>query len=277
MIKSVRAARRRANGRKPELGKYLLYLHFAKDAKIRNYLPTTRRYSVNTLKNYIKRFTSVYVKPSGGSRGQGVLKVWKSGKAVFVQHTNRTKREFSSIDAAVRFVDRQRAGRAYVVQRGIALARVQGSPFDIRVMMQKEVPGGKWLYSGMAAKVAGKGSVVTNVALSHGRVIPVPVALRQSFGWSDERIKRCIDEMVSLGLRAAHHFDTYQPYREIGLDVAVDTSGRVWLIEENTAPSHPLFKKMTVDLAPYRRIQYRWGRYQRALQKRTTSSQKVHK
>ncbi|WDL96237.1 YheC/YheD family protein [Alicyclobacillus sp. ALC3] len=277
MTTARRLATHRANRRKPELGKYLLYLHFAKDAKIRKYLPETSRYSVNTLKNYMNRFTSVYVKPSGGSRGQGVLKVWKSDRAVFVQHTNRPPRKFPGVDAAARFVDRQRAGRAYVVQHGIALARVQGSPFDIRVMMQKEVPGGKWLYSGMAAKVAGKGSVVTNVALSHGRVIPVAVALRQSFGWSEERIKRCIDEMVSLGLRVARHFDTYQPYREIGLDVAVDTSGRVWLIEENTAPSHPLFKKMTDDLVPYRRIQYRWGRYQRGLHKRTTSSQKVHK
>lgn len=277
VTKPLRAARRQNIGRKPELGKYLLYLHFAKDPKIRKYLPPTRRYSPSALKDYVNRFHSVYVKPTGGSRGNGIFKVWKSGRAVYVQHTTRQPRKFPGVGAAVRFVDRHRGGRAYVIQRGISLARVHGSPFDIRVMMQKEVPGGKWLHSGMAAKIAGKGSIVTNVALSKGRVIPVATALKRSFGWSDKQMKRCMDEMVALGLRSARHMDTYQPYRELGLDVAVDTNGRIWLIEENTGPSHPLFKKMTTDLAPYRRIQYRWSRYQRALRNRRTKPQKFHK
>lgn len=265
MTSSQPRASRSANGRKAELGKYLLWLHFSKDAAIKKYLPQTGRYAADALATYLKRYDTVYVKPSGGSRGQGVLKVWRDGSAIVVHHTTRHPRRFTSVRSAQKYIDDLRGGSAYVIQQGISLARVDGRPFDIRVMMQKEVPGGKWQYSGMVAKVAGQGSVVTNVALSHGHLITVENALRQSLGWSQTRIKRCTDELIRLGHRAATHFDKYQPYREIGFDVAVDTSGRIWLIEENTAPSHPLFAKLKSDQSPYRRIQYRWGRYQRAL------------
>lgn len=263
---------RKSGHRKPELGKYLLYLHFSKDSVIRKYLPPTSRYSAKALETYLGRYGTVYVKPSGGSRGHGILKVWRRDGDIWVQHTTRLARRFSSIQAATLHIDSMRGGKAYIVQKGITLARVNGRPFDIRVMMQKDVPGGIWQYSGMVAKVAGQGSVVTNVALSHGRVMEVEEALRRALGFTAARARQCMADMVALSHRAAKHFDRYQPYREIGFDVAVDTRGRIWLIEQNTAPSHPLFAKLKSNLALHRRIQFRWGRYQRALHSRGAQS-----
>ncbi|MDQ0188666.1 YheC/YheD family protein [Alicyclobacillus cycloheptanicus] len=254
-----------ARRRKPELGKYLLYVHFAKDTFIRKFLPPTRRYRHETVRSFLNQYGVVYLKPQGGSRGRGIMKVWRRDGAVYVQHTVYAPKRFASVDEALTYIDQKRGGQGYVVQRGIALAKVHGRPFDIRVMMQKDVPGGQWLYAGMVAKVAGKGSAVTNVALSRGAVMRVEEALKQGLGWNAVSIRRCKNQMIQLAKRAAKHFDTYQPYREIGFDMAVDTNGRIWLLEENTAPSHPLFAKLKADLSMYRRIQFRWGRYQRAL------------
>ncbi|MCL6452534.1 MAG: YheC/YheD family protein [Alicyclobacillus sp.] len=251
--------------RKPELGKYALWRLFAGDPKIRRLLPDTRRFSRSNLAEMLRRYGMVYVKPSGGSRGVGIMKVWRVERQVYVKHTIRATRSFDQLDAAVAYVDRHRGGRPYIVQQGVDLARVGGRPFDIRVMMQRTRPGGPWRYSGMVAKLAGAGSVVTNVALSHGTVLEVPVALRRAFGWNRERVAETVAALEQLGHRAARRMDAYQPYRELGLDVAVDRRGRLWLLEENTGPSHRLFRKLTSNLSMFRRIEFRYGQYARAV------------
>ncbi|GGJ14064.1 hypothetical protein GCM10010885_24270 [Alicyclobacillus cellulosilyticus] len=205
----------------------------------------------------------MFVKPSGGSRGRGIIKVWRAGGHVWVKHTIHPARSFTCEDEAVRHVERLQENGAYMVQQGISLIRIGGRPVDIRVMVQRTRPCGPWLYSGMVAKVAGPGSVVTNVALSHGRVMEVKQALRTVFG--PRRAETCVREMKRLALTAARHFDTYQPYRELGFDIGIDRSGRVWLIEENTGPSHHLMKQLRSNPGLGRLIEHRWSQYQRAL------------
>lgn len=249
--------------RKPELGKYLLWHHFQKNAVVRAYLPTTRRYTHQTLEAFLSKYGMIYVKPSGGSMGRGILKVWKEGDTIYVHKTVMKPAKFSNLLAASKYIDAQREGKPYIVQQGISLARWHGRPLDIRVMMQRIMPGGTWLYSGMVAKIAGRGSVVTNVALSHGQVLPVETALKGSLGWTQGKIDRKVEEMKRLAFTAANHFDAYQNYRELGFDMAVDKNGRLWLIEQNTAPSHPLFKKLSSNLKMYALIEQRWSQFAR--------------
>ena len=256
-----------AKQRKPEMGKFLLWRFFYQNARVRRYLPETKRYGVETFKEMLTRFRSAYVKPVAGSRGRGVLKVWQQDGNVFVQKTVFRAKAFPSVEAAIRFIDAQRKGKAYIVQQPIHLAKVDGRPFDIRVMMQRERMGGKWLYSGMLAKIAGKGSIVTNVALSKGSVMSTKEALRRSLGWDYERIDRCIEEVIGVCFAAARHFDSYLLYRELGFDMAIDQSGRMWMIEQNTLPSHPLFAHLTSNLSMHRTIQQRWMKYATSLKR----------
>lgn len=239
-----------------------------KALRYRPYLPVTRRLSKESFYALLGKYGMVYVKPSGGSRGVGIVKVWQAGGRVYLKHTVRATQSFATSHDAFSYLNRHRAGKACIVQRGIALAKVKGRPFDIRVMMQRTSPGGEWKYSGMLAKVAGPASVVTNVALSKGYVLTVEDALQKSLGWSNRQIEQCIGELKRLGGIAAKHFDSYQKYRELGFDVAVDEQGKIWLIEENTAPSHPLFRHLKQNPSMYQRIQYRYGQYSRALKRR---------
>ncbi|TDY51025.1 YheC/D-like protein [Alicyclobacillus sacchari] len=250
--------------RKPELGKWLLYRFFARNASARKHLPTTRKYSKKSLASMLQAYGAVYLKPAAGSRGRGVMKVWNDRQGrVIVQHTVRRPIAFATLDKANVHIRRSQGGNVYIVQQAVRLLQVKGRPMDVRVMMQRDRPGGKWLYSGMVAKIAGPSSIVTNVALSHGTVMSVDRALRQA-GWTKEQIARTKSRLVQLAHAWAKHFDTYQPYRELGFDVAIDVEGGIWLLEENTGPSHRLFAKNIDGLADYRRIQYRWGRYEQA-------------
>lgn len=202
----------------------------------------------------------------------GVIKVSRVKEGFQVKHTVRPARKFTTIQDAIRYINQLRGQRGYIVQRGISLAKVRGRAFDVRVMVQKTRPGGVWQYSGMVAKIAGPGSVVTNVALSRGRVVQFSEAMRESLQLNVENTNKLEKDLIRLSLLAAEHFDKYQPYREIGFDWAVDTQGRIWLLEENTGPSHGLFHKLKTDLSQYKLIQRRWSSYQQALSHRRSKS-----
>ncbi len=254
--------------RKPELGKYLLWLHFSKSKQIRPYLPATRRMNREAFLAYLRRYRMIYAKPSGGSRGIGIMKVWSKDDQVFVKKTVLPTRSFASSEAAFRYVHEQQNGKPYIVQQGLQLATINGHVFDVRVMVQRTVPGGVWKYSGMLAKIAGKSSVVTNVALSKGSVLEIETALKKAFGWNRETVHQKVTLLKNVALAAANHFDTYQKYRELGFDMAFDSKGRLWMIEQNTGPSHPLFKRLKSNLQMWRLIEYRYGQYQRALRRK---------
>lgn len=256
-------------GKKPEMGKWLLYQFFHKNKSVSKYLPKTKKYTHESFVSMLHQYDMVYVKPVAGSRGNGIIKVWLDSNGwITVKKTIESARRFREVKAATKFIDKLRNGKMYIVQQGIHMAKVNGRPFDIRVMMQRDKPGGVWRYSGMVAKIAGQGSVVTNTAMSKGRVEDVEEALHASFGWNRTKVADTVKQLQHLGLLWAKHFDTYQFYRELGFDVAIDTKGRIWLIEQNTAPSHALFAKNRGNLAPYRRIQYRWGVFEQARRRR---------
>lgn len=257
------------NNRKPEMGKYLLWQYFRRHPFLRSYLPETRRYSFGALKHFLNRYQALYIKPSAGSRGRDIYKVWQAKRRFWLKETTHPAMAFTSIEKLHLHLQKTALRRErYIIQQAIDLAEYLGSPFDIRSMAQKAKPGGRWLFSGMLAKVAGKHSVVTNVARSHGYVITVDAALRHSFHWDSQKIANVKKEMIQITLLAAKHLDNYQTYRELGLDIALDSSGRIWIIEENTGPSHALFARLHSDLSMYRLIQRRSRAYRLAKKSR---------
>ncbi|MCL6636338.1 MAG: YheC/YheD family protein [Alicyclobacillus sp.] len=254
-------------GRKPELGKFALWRWFARNTTVRRFLPQTARYSPAALQRMLQAHGAVFVKPSAGSRGRGVIKVWQAEGRYWVHHTVQQPRSFRRWPDLVRWLARVQGGRLHIVQQAVDVVRLHGRPVDFRVLVQRDQPGGPWLYTGTVAKVAGAGSVVTNIALSRGRVCDPQWVLQQGLGWSRKRAQQCLQRMVRLAMTAARHFDGYQLYRELGFDMAVDRQGRVWLLEENTAPSHALMKKLRSQPELARRMELRWRHYQRALRR----------
>ena len=72
-------------------------------------------------------------------------------------------------------------------------------------------------------------------------------------GYSDSAIREVHRKLELLGESAGHCFDRHlDGFREIGLDVAVDREGRLWILEANTRPQYYPLK--SVDKSGYRRI-----------------------
>lgn len=236
---------------RPSRGKWTKYKILRGSSKLASALPATRRLTQDDLWDYVGKYGKVIVKPSSGSGGAGVMQVASKSGGTYAVHYGRKIVAKTGKKSAFSYVKKQTKSRYYVVQRRISLARVGGSPFDLRVMVQRK-KGASWKVTGRLAKVAGKGYIVTNIARSKGKVLPVSTAIKRSssslsYGSLSPRIN-------SIALHAAKRLAKhYAGLRKVGFDMGIDKHGKVWIIEDNFNPALSLFLKLK-DKQMYRTI-----------------------
>ncbi|MTV48544.1 YheC/YheD family protein [Heliobacillus mobilis] len=233
------------------IGKWRLWKYFAKNVKIRPHLPDTCLLSEKTFLSFLYKYESIFLKPWDGYGGEGIYKVWRENQNYFFVKERGEPEIFSEIGQLYTSL-KNKIGekRQYIIQQAVDLAVIADRPFDIRIMFLRYK--GKWKYVGMVAKVAGKDSVITNVKRGKGYTVNVDRALQQSFNLDDNKIKKRKKEMILLGYRTCYHFDQYKRYFRMGLDIALDKEGRLWMFDQNTVPALFLFRK---DKRAYKKIQ----------------------
>ena len=123
-------------------------------------------------------------------------------------------------------------GKAYLVQKAIPLALHQQTPFDLRILVQKNRRG-HWEVAGMGIRVAGRNRITTHVPQG-GRIEQVDKILGHLFPGNVEEIKEQVEQ---LALLTAHVLEEhYRRLGEFSLDMGLDQDGRLWLFEANAKP-----------------------------------------
>ncbi|WP_409174033.1 YheC/YheD family protein [Brevibacillus fortis] len=222
-----------------------------KDELLQEYLPKTRVYSPEELWEYAKAFTHVMLKPSGGGGGAGIIQVTARGEEQYLVHSGSRRRLVDGKEATIRYVESLFRPKTYLLQPRIPLGRINGKPFDVRVMIQRKGKKEPWVITGWCAKLAGPGYVVTNVARSRGKVLPIQTAIKLSNIEAGPHLLRDI-RMVAAAV-ANRLGRAYPTLREIGLDLGIDVDGKPWIIEANFRPALSLFQKLE-DQSFYKRI-----------------------
>jgi len=227
--------------RGPSWSKWSKHLALLRDARLRRHLPATRLLGEASFRRMTAEWGAVILKPTSASGGAGVMLAAAAGRGAFRFRIGRSVRRIAG-RARLRAFLKHKAARPYLVQRRIRLAEIGGRPIDFRVMVQRP-RGGGWRMTGIVAKVAGRGYIVTNVARSGGRILTAGEALRRAAvpGGAAAVRKR----IARVSLRAAAALARKYPYiRTIGFDIGVDRRGRVWIIEANFAPMLSLFSRL---------------------------------
>ncbi|MEB3101643.1 YheC/YheD family protein [Ferviditalea candida] len=236
------------------MAKWPLHRFFYKQPEFREYLPPTALFNRETLRAFLSQYPEVYIKANLEHAGRGIIKVWKHGEGYEFVKIRGRKTCADSIDqlyAKLRAVIKP--GVRHVIQKGIDLAEVDGRRYDIRVMMMRNGKG-KWEYTGMVAKVAGPGSVITNVGRGRGYAVEIERALRNSAFDKAADIEKLKRELVDLSYRISSRCDQFRYTPELGIDYGIDRNGRIWIIEINfDYPSHALFNKLK-DKTMYQKI-----------------------
>ncbi|KUO97017.1 YheC/YheD family protein [Ferroacidibacillus organovorans] len=233
------------------------------DKQASAFLPDTKaRFTEDDVKAFLRRYPLVFIKPTGGSFGEGILRVTReAGRFVLAERRERrvVSTSFESVSALAKHVARTR-GATCVLQEGIPLRTVQGCPADFRVHLCKDGEN-QWQIAGCAAKVARRDAITTHV-YSGGHVDSADQVLRSWYGEQATAMREHVEQSAITISRALEQFVT-GPLGELGLDMGISEDDRIVLFEANAKPGrtifhHPSLKKQA-EASRRMLLSYAWS------------------
>ncbi|WP_380702042.1 YheC/YheD family endospore coat-associated protein [Salinithrix halophila] len=219
------------------LDKQQMYDTLSKNEQIAKMLPDTQPWHISRLKPMVEQYRTVFLKPTNGSLGQGIIRVTlQDGKWIcqYSEATGTVTRIFPQYREALRRISRKTAGSRYIIQRGLNLVTLDDRSVDFRVLVQKNATG-VWSVTSTVARVANDSHIVSNLARGGTlRKAGEVLASIHTVG-----IKPDLRTMQNTALTIARTFEELAQghFAELGIDLVVDKRGHLWLIELNSKPS----------------------------------------
>lgn len=225
--------------------KWEMYKWLSHEPQLNSYLPKTIIYHTpQDVENLLGEHNEIFIKPVHGSMGDRIYRVKKSRGASlqveFQQAGEPQKSNFSNIHELGVFLKKQFKGKTIILQQSLDLITYQEKKIDFRIVMVKN-QSGDWEDMCMVAKYGKEGSIVTNI-LAGGTAEIGEKTLQKIFGISEEAAFRFRKEISRISHEAVHCIEECGVHcGNLGIDIAIDTSSKVWIIEINNLNPSPLF------------------------------------
>jgi len=222
------------------LNKWITYKALVEDKAMVRYVPETILYeNFGSVLAMLNRHGGIFLKPTASSVGKGIMEIrWFDGgyQCRFRHSQHNVSKVVRGNQALQELVQSQVGRRSYLVQQGIDLAHYQQRPFDVRALVQKTVDG-SWVITGMAARVAGPGSITTHVP-NGGTAESLAKVIKEVFGQELDEPKGIGEELRKAALLAPPLIERYlqKNFAELSMDIGIDERGQVWIIEANSKP-----------------------------------------
>ncbi len=221
------------------LDKIEVFTALRRDAEARVYLPHSRKYNgYATLKHMLANHRTVFLKPERGSLGKGIIKITRKPSGGYICHFSHLNNVTQKSAATTKEVLHLIAGRAkssrFQIQQGLTLIRIGGRPVDFRALTHKGEKG-KWGLTSIVGRIAGSNHFVSNLARG-GTLSPAKEALSRAGLKAPTAV---LQRLKKAALLVAQGVENQIPaqFGEFGVDLAVDTAGKVWLLEVNSKPA----------------------------------------
>lgn len=204
------------------------------------YLPESHPMrNFQTLKTMCTRYPVVFLKPIRGSLGKGIIRISRQDDKTYACHfatVNGTRKQsYDSLPQLFTALSGKFKSTRYQLQQGLKLLEISQRPVDFRALVQKNIQG-KWTITSIVARIAGNHRFVSNLARG-GTLCTVREALSKS-DLSASKVDLQA-KLKTAALDIAKGIDSQIPahFGELGIDLAIDANGRIWLLEVNSKPS----------------------------------------
>lgn len=208
-------------------GKWVVHEILMKNEELQPHLPETKRASSANFIEMMEKYKELIIKPNSGSLGSGVVMIEKTNSDLWEVRYRQNREAFANEWPEI--IRKKVLNKNYIIQERIPLAEYQGSPFDLRVSVQKNGLG-EWQVTGVVGKVAKIGNYVTNVAKG-GTCKTLNELLND---YSDLDFNKVYQSIEDFSIKAVTELNKYFPnLADVGLDIGLTTEGFPMFIECN--------------------------------------------
>jgi hypothetical protein len=200
--------------------------------------------SADQIKEMLDKHKFIYLKPTAGSLGIGIFRVtYNPKRGYFVRYRKGGKNvliRYGKFDGLMQMLGTGR-GRLtnYVAQQGIRLIEIDSCPIDFRFHLTKN-GNNNWVVAAIGAKKSGKGSVTTHIR-NGGQLMTPEQVLRQIYGTRAEQVLTNAKE-TAIKLAEGIENNYNHLLGELGFDIGIDQSEKIWMFEANAKPGRSIFK-----------------------------------
>jgi hypothetical protein len=233
---------------RPLANKWIMHQVLCEDESIRSHIPVTIRYSNgHELIDFIKLHALIYLKPKNGTGGRGIIRIEQINTDQYlIMGRNQDRSILSPVKVTKTKLADKLAGMAlssdYLVQQGIPLKLPDGRVHDYRLLIQKN-GGGEWAITGCAGRIGPHKSITSNLH-GGGSAISMERLLFHRFA-SKDKVKQIKQDIYSFAYKLAPFLEAkFGKLCELGMDIAVDPKGGIWLLEVNPKPSREVFRRI---------------------------------
>ncbi len=240
----------------PLTNKWNLHQVLVRKPSMKSFLPSTKLYlRFNDLRQELLQHGLVFLKPINGTGGRGILRIQRLLNGNYaIQGRTQSRRIIAeqrvNMPKLRAMIIQMKASKRFIIQQGIDLRLTTGNVHDYRLLIQKN-GSGKWEMTGCVGRIGALRSVTSNLH-GGGRAMPMLKLLKIWFK-NEKQATTVAKDMERFSYQLVETLESsYGRLCELALDIAIDHSGRVWLLEVNTKPAREIFARVG-DQSTYRK------------------------
>ncbi|SFE97518.1 YheC/YheD family protein [Alteribacillus iranensis] len=212
-----------------ERSKLKIHHYLQNHKEIAPMLPETKKLTYETVQSMLKKYSVLYIKPRRSSRGNDIYVLKKQDTEISLYRVKNFQEETIYVpkeQLSSLYFSTFRTPEEFLIQQGIDAKRYKGKKFDFRISPQKNKDS-QWQITGMTARLSKKFVNITNLDQG-GQVF---YKTKKLIHKSERKIIKKAAILIAKTIEAK-----YPQVIDLGLDMAIDKKGQIWLYEVNFRP-----------------------------------------
>ncbi|MGG0719256.1 YheC/YheD family protein [Robertmurraya massiliosenegalensis] len=242
------------------LSKWEVHNLLFQEAHLHPSLPETDLYRSDKFPAFLEKHKTIFIKPLNGSQGRNIFKVSLKSHHIIVKTTSVREHEqitsFQHIEEFINWFQKRQKQIRFIMQQGIPLATYVNRPLDFRVLCHKD-HSDSWRMTSIVARVSAKSEFVSNLARG-GEMMKASKPLTHLFDHQTARSHISFMKELSIEVCKIISQSSKGIVGELGIDMGIDSNGRIWIIEVNSKPSKNMEEQQT-KIRPSTKAIYEYG------------------
>lgn len=234
------------------LNKWDVHVILASFPEMHPYLPNACLFDgYDSFMEILTIYNSIFIKPIQGSQGRQILRIESEENKYIVYYPSFSSEAatiFGSSYLLYKRLKERLKTQPFIIQQGLELIQINSCPVDFRILCVKNTEN-QWKIISSVARISAKKKMVSNLAQGGEQKRPLEV-LTEIY---DEKLaKQYLKLMGELALEVSkiisENYDGL--FGELGVDIALDNQGKLWIIEVNSKPSKRETDEVTKQIRP---------------------------